>query len=51
MVLQSRIREDKPSISCQHPDIVNLECAICGMEFNEPALAEVLERWTDKSSA
>jgi len=47
MILHSRIHEDKPSSSCQHQDIINLECATCGMEFNEPALAEVLEMWIE----
>jgi len=27
---------------CFHPTIVNLECPLCGAEFNRPALAEVL---------
>ena len=47
MILHSRIHEDKPSNSCKHRDIIDLECATCGMEFNEPALAEVLEMWTE----
>ena len=45
MVLQPRIREDKTPFSCQHPDIIDLECTVCGTEFNEPALDEVLESW------
>jgi hypothetical protein len=30
---------------CFHQTIVNLECASCGTEFNELALAEVLDGW------
>jgi hypothetical protein len=35
---------------CFHLDVVDLECSACGAEFNEPALAEVIDGWERRNS-
>lgn len=47
----NRLGEAEVAKVCFHPAIVDLVCSTCGTEFNDVALAEVLEGWEIRVSS